>query len=69
MLSKYCKKAADKYGIKAGDVKKIIPNLDNQANYVVHYRNLQLYLSLGKKLTKIHRVLKFKQSGWVKKYI
>ena len=69
MLSKYCKKAADKYGIKAGDVKKIIPNLDNQANYVVHYRNLQLYLSLGKKLTKIHRVLKFKQSGWMKKYI
>ena len=44
------------YEIKVGDVKKLIPNLGNKTNYVVHYRNLQLYLSLGMKLTKIHRV-------------
>ena len=69
MLSDYCKKIADEYGIKVGDVKKLIPNLGNKTNYVVHYRNLQLYLSLGMKLTKIHRVLKFKQSDWMKKYI
>ena len=69
MLSDYCKKIADEYEIKVGDVKKLIPNLGNKTNYVVHYRNLQLYLSLGIKLTKIHKVLKFKQSGWMKKYI
>ena len=62
MLSKCCKKAADKYEIKVGDVKIIIPNLGNKTNYVVHYKNLQLYLSLGMKLTKIYRVIKFKQS-------
>ena len=57
-LSDYCKKIADEYGIKIADVKKLIPNLDNKTNYVLQYRNLHLYLSLGMKLTKIHRVLK-----------
>ena len=51
MLSNYCKKIADKFEIKVGDVKKLIPNLGNKTNYVVHYRNLQLYLSLGMNLT------------------
>ena len=69
MLSKYCKKIADEYEIKVGDVKKLIPNLGNKNNYVPDYSNLQLYLPLGMKLTKIHRVLKFKQSDWMKKNI
>ena len=51
MLSNYCKRNADKYEIKVGGVKNLIPNLGNKTNYVVHHRNLQLYLSLGMKLT------------------
>ena len=49
-------------------LKKLIPNLGSKTNYVLHYKNLQLYLSLGMRLTKTHRVLKFKQSNWMKKY-
>ena len=69
MLSKYCKEIADEYEIKVGDVKELIPNLGNKTNYVIHYRNLQLHLSLGMKMTQIHRVLKFKQPDWMKRYI
>ena len=57
MLSKYCFNIANKYGIKIGGVNKLVPILGNKSKYVVHDRNLQLHLSLGMKLTKIHRIL------------
>ena len=43
MMSDYCKIIIDKYGIKVGDVMKLIPNLVNKTNHVLHYRSLQLY--------------------------
>ena len=66
MLSDYYKKLADKYEKKVGDEIELIPNLTDKTNYVLYYKNLQLYLSLGMKLTKIQKVLKFKQSDWMK---
>ena len=69
MLSDYCKKAADEYVIKVSDVMKLIPHLGNKLNYILDCRNRQLYFSLGMKLTEIHKVVKFKQSDWNKKYI
>ena len=47
----------------------MIPNLGNKTKYEVHYRNLQLYSSLGVKLKKIRGALQFKQPDWMKKYI
>ena len=69
MLSDYCKNIADKYNISIGLVHKLIPTLNDKEKYVLHYRNLQLYLDLGMKLNKIHQVLEFDQSPWLKQYI
>ena len=69
MLSGYCKKVADKYNIPIGLVSKLIPTLIDKKEYVLHSRNLQLYLDLGLKIKKVHRVLEFDQSPWLKQYI
>ena len=54
--------------VKVNKVDKLIPNLRNK-KYIVHYENLKQYLSLGLKLTKIHRGIKFEESHWLEKYI
>ena len=69
MLSDYSKTIADKFKISSGLVHKLIPTLNDKEKYILHYRNLQSYLSLGLKLKKIHRVLQFDQSPWLKQYI
>ena len=56
-------------GVAPTEVEKLVPNLRNKERYVLHYRNLQFYLSLGMRLTKIHRALHFRQSPWMEPYI
>ena len=55
--------------IEIENVEKLIPNLNNKTNYVVHYENLKLYESIGLKITKIHRGIKFEESAWLEEYI
>ena len=50
-------------------VEKLVPNLFSKTRYVVHYRNLKYYVAKGLIVTKIHRILSFKQSAWLAKYI
>ena len=55
--------------LKIEGVNKLIPNLQNKTNYVIHYKNLQQCLDLGMKLVKIHRGIKFNESPWLSSYI
>ena len=47
MLSDYCRKIKEDYKISSGNVAKLIPTLNDKKHYVLHEKNLELYLSLG----------------------
>ena len=68
MLSPYSFEIKNEYDIKTGGINKLAPNLMSKKNYGVHYKNLQYYLSQGLILKKVHRILEFKQSDWMKPY-
>jgi len=69
MLSEYQKQLLKRLGIKYRPVKKLIPNLFDKKNYVVHYKLLKFFLSQGLILKKVHRILEFHQKPWLKSYI
>lgn len=52
-----------------GKVKKLLLTFENKNNYVIHYCNLKQCLEKGLILKKIHRILEFNQSPWLKIYI
>ena len=48
---------------------KLIPNLFDKKKYVCHYRNLQFYVKHGLKIKYIHRLIRFRQECFLRKYI
>ena len=52
--------------IKISGVEKLVPNLYDKKKYVIHIKALQQALSNGLALEKIHRIIEFKQSAWMK---
>lgn len=69
-LSPYAKKAlmeSDEQ-TRYKDV-KLMATFNDRIEYVLHAKNLKLYLDLGMKLKKIHRVLQFHQENFIAEYI
>ena len=51
------------------NTKKLVCNLNDKKNYVVHINVLKQALDHGLKLRKVHRVIEFDQEAWLKEYI
>ena len=70
MLSEYQKYLNDKLNVKYNEKdKKLILDLLPKKNYKVYYKNLEYYLKLGIKVTKVHRILTFDEKPFLKEYI
>ena len=50
-------------------VEKLVPNLRDKKNYVIHIQALNQALQHGLRLDRIHRAIEFDQSPWSKTYI
>ena len=55
--------------MKIGRVEKLVPNLKDKKGYMVHIKALDQALKHGLTLKKVHRVIEFQQSKWMKAYI
>ena len=49
--------------------KKVVANLHDKSEYIIHIRHLKQALNHGLALKKVHRVIKFDQNAWIKAYI
>ena len=67
MSSNYCSNIADEYGIKIGGVKKLVPNLRNK-EVCCSLQKSSVVFVIRNKFIKVHRILKLKQSNWLKKH-
>ena len=71
-LSPYQKKTIEhlkQFGYRRTVTEKLMLTFYDKNNYIIHFKNLKLYLSLGLELREIHRVIQFKQKRFLKKYI
>ena len=70
MLSPVARMICDKHKLKrTTNVEKLLATVKDKDFYILHYRNLQLYVSLGLRVKKIHAGIIFKQGPIMKSYI
>ncbi len=69
MLSPYALEFLIKHKIKYKTQTRLAPNLYDKYYYTLHIKNLQFYLEQGLELVKIHSVIAFHQSAWLRPFI
>ena len=55
--------------VKIKKVEKLVANLHDKTEYLIHIRNLKQALNHGLFVKKVHKVIKFNQNSWLKPYI
>ena len=55
-------------GPAKGKVKKLLQTLHDKTHYIFQYKLLELYAKLGLIVTKLYRIVKFKQEMWLEPY-
>ena len=68
-MGEYQLELKEQHRLPSSKVKKLLQTLFDKTNYVLHYKLLKLYVSLGLIVAKVHRVLQFKQANWLAPYI
>ena len=69
-LSEYQNYLNNKLNIKYNEKdKKLILDLLPKKNYKIYYKNLEYYMKLGVKITKVHKILTFDEKPFLKDYI
>ena len=54
---------------KQSNISKLCCSFEDKFNYVIDYRCLKLYLSLGSELVSVHQVMEYKQKPFLRPYI
>ena len=54
--------------MKIEKVEKLVANLNDKTEYVIHIKSLKQTLNHGLVFKKVHRVIKFNQNAWLKPY-
>ena len=55
--------------MKINKCEKLVCNIRNKENYIIHMLSLKQTLNHGLKFKKVHKVIEFEQEAWLKPYI
>jgi len=69
MLSPILLDMLENTGTPFSPARKLCPNFYDKTHYVCHYRNLRFYVEHGLVITKIHRIISFRQSAFMQPFI